>query len=57
MIYPINLSKCLREMYKNETPEERANRMQANKERTELLLKQWEEFMLSQPEIAKRMIC
>lgn len=44
-------------MYKNETPEERATRLQANKERTELLLKQWEEFMLSQPEIAKRMIC
>lgn len=52
-----NLSKCLREMYQNETPEERENRLHENKLRTELLLKQWDEFMFTQPEIAKRMIC
>lgn len=52
-----NLSKCLREMYQNETPEERENRLHENKLRTELLLKQWDEFMSTQPEIAKRMIC
>lgn len=52
-----NLSKCLREMYQNETPKEREIRLHENKLRTEFLLRQWDEFMTKHPEIAERMIC
>lgn len=47
----------LEKFYENETPEERAARYAANKERTERMLASWKEFEEKHPEIARTMVC
>ena len=56
MIRPIHLSKMLEERYKDETPEQRAQRYKENKERTQRMLDQWKEFAEKYPDIARTMI-
>lgn len=57
VIRSINLSKCLQDFYKGETPAQLKARQHANKIRTQEMLASWREFETKYPDLAKRMIC
>lgn len=58
MVYPAKFSAAaLHKQYENESPEDKAARLEANRQRIEHFVKSWNEFREKYPEEARRMVC